>query len=123
MTTWAINVWAAVHALWLQFWLWVDQGCNMLVLGIAACFTAAATGEEQATAFADETLSAHAWRAGAANKPWARFFRPLVDRLFFWQATDPAVDAAAGFTVTSHTERAFWKKKLRLGLPPEYRDS
>lgn len=113
--------WLALTSLWWQFWLWADQGGNAIGLGLAGVFMAAATGEEQATAYADETLSAHAWRAGAARKPWAKAFRPLVDRMFFWQKPNPEVDEAAGFVVTSHTERAFWKKKLRLGLPPEYR--
>lgn len=112
----------ALASLWWQCWLLLDQACNAIVLGVAAVFTAAWTGEEQATCYADETLSAHAWRAGAARKPWARFFRPIVDRMFFWQRTEPRVDAKAGFAVTGHCERAFWKKRLRLGLPREYQE-
>lgn len=113
---------AALKSLAFQFFLWIDQGCNAIGLGLAGVFMAAATGEEQAVAWADETLSAHAWRGAAARKPWARIFRPLVDRLFSWQPRNPVVDQAAGFPVEGHCERAFWKKRLRLGLPPEYRE-
>lgn len=114
--------WMAVSSLWWQFWLLADQACNAIVLGVNAVVLAAYTGEEQGVCYADETLSAHTWRSASRRTRWARFLRPAIDALFFWQKNDPVVDAAAGFPVTSHTERAFWKKKLRLGLPPEYRD-
>lgn len=113
-------VWRALCSLLQQTLLWLDQGLNV-ALGIKGAFLAAWTGEEQATCYADETLSAHAWRAEQAGKPWSELTRPLVDRMFFWQGTEPAVDAAVGEPVRGHCRRAFWKKKLRLGLPSEYR--
>lgn len=114
--------WRALTSLWWQFLLWIDQGANFAGLGLKALVMAAITGQEQAICYADETLSAHAWRAEQARKPWARVMRPVIDAGFFWQAQDPAVNAAAGFPVKGHCQRAFWKKKLRLGLPEEYRD-
>lgn len=118
----ASAAWAALRSLLLQVLLLIDQAANAVCLGLGAIVMAAFTGQGQATAWGDETLSAHAWRAEQARKPWARLLRPLVDLLFTWQDQLPQVNAAAGREVTSHCERAFWKKRLRLGLPPEYRD-
>ncbi|HEY0824083.1 MAG TPA: hypothetical protein VGD76_09880 [Ramlibacter sp.] len=106
----------------MQALLLLDQGINAIALGLGAVLMAIVTGEAQATAWGDETLSAHAWRAERARKPWARLLRPLIDVLFFWQAPLPEVNAAAGRVVRGHCERAFMKKRLRLGLPQEYRD-
>jgi hypothetical protein len=33
----------------------------------------------------NETLSARAYLMDSEGKPWGKFFRPLIDRLFFWQ--------------------------------------
>lgn len=110
----------ALIALLQQVALWLDQGGNVL-LGVKAVLMALITGVEQGICYADETLSAHAWRAEQAGKPWARLLRPVIDAGFFWQQREPLVDVAAGRPVTGHCERAFWKKRLRLGLPPEYR--
>lgn len=56
--------------------------------------------------YADETLSARAWRC--REKPWGRVFRPVIDLLFFWQGPD-------------HCKRAYDTEKARRNLPPEYR--
>jgi hypothetical protein len=32
-----------------------------------------------------ETLSSRAWRMDAEGKPWGKFWRPVIDALFFWQ--------------------------------------
>jgi hypothetical protein len=69
--------------------------------------------------YADETLSARAWRCRA--KPWGRVFLPLIDLLFFWQATDPELLDAAGQPIRSHCHRAYLKEQERRNLPPEYR--
>jgi hypothetical protein len=113
---------AALGAFAIQAALLLDQAGNVL-LGVKAVLLAALTGEEQGTCYADETLSAHAWRADVARKPWGRMMRPVIDLAWSWQRPDQRVNAAAGFEVTGHCERAFWKKRLRLGLPPEYRDA
>lgn len=121
MKTWALNVWHAFAALWLQFWLWLDLGANM-ALGVKAVILAVLTGKEQAVCWADETLSAHAYRAARAGKPWARIMRPLIDRLYFWQKPDPRVTLGVGRVVRDHCESAFQKKRLLLNLAAEYRD-
>jgi hypothetical protein len=68
--------------------------------------------------YADETLSARAWRCRA--KPWGRVFLPLIDLLFLWQTPD--VNDDAGQPIRSHCHRAYLKEGLRRNLPPEYRD-
>lgn len=68
--------------------------------------------------YADETLSAHAWRKRASRR-WD-VFRRFVDALFFWQ--DVVIRARTGaFPVERHCERAYLTESKRLGLPPEYR--
>lgn len=114
--------WRATCALSVQALLWLDQGLNCIGLGMKAVLLAAVTGEQQATVWADETLSAHAWRAEHAGKPWGRLLRPVIDAAFFWQPSDPLVNAAVGRVVIGHCERAFHKKRLHLGLAREYRD-
>jgi hypothetical protein len=32
-----------------------------------------------------ETLSSRAWRMDSEGKPWGKFWRPVIDALFFWQ--------------------------------------
>lgn len=123
ITTRVVATWRAIGSLFFQTLLLLDQGCNVLVLGAQAVFMAVLTGGEQSTCFADETLSAHAWRARVAGKPWALVLCPVVDLMFAWQKPLPEVDAAAGKVVTKHCERAFWKKRLRMGLPAEYRSN
>lgn len=70
-------------------------------------------------AYAGETLSAHAWRSRA--RPFGKFFRPVIDGMFFWQRPDPAVLDVAGRPIEPHCWRAFEKARLRMYLPPEYR--
>ena len=83
---------------------------------------AALTGRRQNVAYADETLSAHAWRAYARGRIWGVLLKPVIDAMFFWQQEDGEVNVAAGRAITGHCERAFWKEKLRRNFPPEYRD-
>jgi hypothetical protein len=67
-------------------------------------------------------MSAHCWRAAKEGKPIAKFFLPIVDWLFSWQADDPTITDDSGAVITAHCHRAFEKERLRRGLPPEYRD-
>jgi hypothetical protein len=85
-----------------QLGIAVDQLANAILMG-----------------FADETLSARAWRS--RNGFFARIFRPVIDVLFFWQKPDPEVNMLVGRVVTSHCEQAYWKEKLRRDHAPEYR--
>jgi hypothetical protein len=75
------NLWQAVIAL--------DQFAN--------CFTK--------DGWADETLSAHAWRSRSESKAWART-RVVIDALFFWQP--------------NHCEEAYESEQRRRHLPASY---
>lgn len=72
--------------------------------------------------YADETLSARAWRMHVAKRFWGRVLMPLIDWLFAWQSPDPEIRDAAGDMIRGHCERAFRKEQLRRGLPPAYRE-
>lgn len=67
----------------------IDQLLNALLLG-----------------YADETLSARAWRMRAKNKKWALAVT-LINGLFFWQA--------------NHCRGAFYMELKRKHMPREYR--
>jgi hypothetical protein len=56
--------------------------------------------------WADETLSAHAWRLRERSASWARA-RQLIDGLFFWQP--------------NHCQAAYEAEWKRLQSSPEYR--
>lgn len=52
-----------------QFLIAIDQVFNTLL----------------GTGWADETLSAAAWRVEQKGSRWGRVWRPFIDWLFFWQ--------------------------------------
>lgn len=56
--------------------------------------------------YADETISARAWRRGRTSKKWAAF-RVLIDALFFWQER--------------HCKSAYESEIQRKQLPSDYR--
>lgn len=118
--TWALAVFRTVAAVLRQLLLWVDQGGNVILCGLAAIVEAACTGREQAPGYCDETLSAHAWRS--SSRPLGRFFVPIIDYLWSRQRPDAEVNERAGRVVTSHCERAFEKEVLRREMPPAYRE-
>jgi hypothetical protein len=111
----------AATSLGLQFLLWLDQGLNVL-LGLKAIVMALATGKEQAECYADETLSAHAYRSYRAKKLWGRLFMPPIDFVFaLWQKPDPEITyPGTNVPITGHCERAFHKEVRRRGLPRAY---
>lgn len=122
LTTRAKASWQALKAMGLQFLLALDQLGNTIGPGFAGVVWAMVTGERQNVAYSDETLSAHAWRAKVRGKLWGIVWCPLIDLMFSWQGQDTQINALAGKAVTSHCQRAYWKEKLRRGLPPEYRE-
>lgn len=95
------------YSFWPQFGIAVDQ-----LLNVFPCF-----------GYADETLSARAYRASRNNRYPGKLLMPLIDVLFFWQADDDEVNALTGKVVSRHCERAYWKEVLRRSLPPEYRNA
>ena len=56
--------------------------------------------------WADETLSARAWRLDGSKRRWS-IARRVIDALFFWQKT--------------HCQAAWYSEQKRLQLPPQYR--
>ena len=71
--------------------------------------------------YADETLSARAWRQSRNGYPmrWVAF-RVAVDVLFAWQ--DVYLRIRTGeWPVMRHCERAYESERARMGLHPEYR--
>lgn len=58
--------------------------------------------------YGDETLSSYSYRLDRDGKPWGRFWRPIIDALFFWQGPE-------------HCRKAYEKERQRIHLPPEMR--
>jgi hypothetical protein len=58
-------------------------------------------------AWADESLSARAWREGAHSKNWDRV-RKALDLIFFWDK--------------DHCQNSYASEMNRLQLAPEYRE-
>jgi hypothetical protein len=79
-----------------QLFIAVDQLLNVLVTPF------------QEGAWADETLSSRAYRMDEIRRPWGRFWRPVIDALFFWQGP-------------GHCRNAYEKERARIHVPPEMR--
>lgn len=54
----------------------------------------------------DETLSSRAYRAEQNNKIFGKFFRPVIDGIFFWQK--------------QHCYRGYLAEKQRKQLPSNF---
>jgi phosphohistidine phosphatase SixA len=55
---------------------------------------------------ADETLSSRAYRAEQTGKIFGKFFRPLIDAVFFWQK--------------QHCYKGYLAEKQRRQLPSNF---
>jgi hypothetical protein len=82
----------------LQLFLVVDQALNVLLTPF------------HAGAWADETMSARAWRADRDGRRWGRVTRPVIDWLFAWQRAEGG-----------HCRRAYERERERMHSPPETR--
>jgi hypothetical protein len=82
----------------LQLFLVADQAINVLVTPF------------HAGAWADETMSARAWRADRDGRLWGRLARPVIDWLFAWQHAEGG-----------HCRRAYERERERMHSPPETR--
>lgn len=80
---------------WGQLLIAIDQLLNVLVTPL------------QRSAWADETLSARAFRADRDGKVFGRIFRPAIDWIFFWQ--------------DAHCRTAYEREQQRMHIAPEYR--
>jgi hypothetical protein len=54
----------------------------------------------------DETASAAAWRLELEGRWTGKFWRPVIDKLFFWD--------------DNHCEESFWNEVTHAQLPPVY---
>ncbi len=80
----------------IQLFIATDQLLNVFLLG-----------------YADETLSARAWRAFDKGRIFGKLFKPAIDFLFIWQPQP---------NDKGHCYNAYLKEIDRRNLPPEYRD-
>lgn len=95
MKTW----WRHSAKPWIyQLLIAIDQLLNVLITPL------------QAGAWADETMSARAYRMHRDGKPWGRILRPVIDWLFAWQAAEGG-----------HCRRAYERERERFHQAPEYR--
>lgn len=115
------NVRAALINWGVQSGISFDQFGGVLLLGFCKVLMAIFTGRKQTPVWADETVSAHTFRAARDGKPIASRCIGPIDKLFFWQKPEPYITEAAGREIASHCERAWWKEKLRRNSPPEHR--
>lgn len=74
----------------MQALIWIDQGFNVLLGG-----------------WADETISARAYRCAFCKRRW-EITKHVIDALFFWQ--------------TRHCMQSYLAEKKRYQMPPHYRD-
>jgi hypothetical protein len=58
--------------------------------------------------YPDESLSSYAYRLDKQGKPWGRFWRPIIDGLFWWQSKP-------------HCAEAYIEERLRYQMPPVLR--
>ncbi len=80
-----------------QLFLTFDQLLNVCLLG-----------------YADETLSARAWRAYDKRRKFGLLFKPVIDALFIWQHQPNDL---------GHCYNAWLKEIDRRALPPAYRET
>lgn len=84
---------------WLyQLFLVLDQAANVLLTPF------------HVGAWADETMSARAWRAYRDGRAWGKWARPAIDWLFAWQRAEGG-----------HCRRAYERERARMHCPPELR--
>lgn len=93
------------YSFWRELFIVCDQVVNVLTGG-----------------YAEETLSARAFRAHRKARLLGRLLMPPIDWLFAWQGQDEEVNQAAGRVIDAHCERAYWKEVLRRDSDPDYRD-
>lgn len=60
--------------------------------------------------WADETLSSYAWRLERHGKPWGRFWRPVIDAIFWLLRGEVA-----------HCRNAHEAERTRAQVAPELR--
>jgi len=105
----ASEVWRRVVHTGHELFIAIDQLANVLIFA------------GNLGTYADETLSARAWRQSRNGHPqrWV-IFRVTVDVLFAWQ--DVYLRLRDGeWPAHRHCRRAYETERARMGLHPEYR--
>ena len=82
----------------LQLLIVLDQAFNVLLTPF------------NRTAWADETMSARAYRADRDGRIWGRVLRPIIDFIFSWQCVEGG-----------HCKWSYDGERTRKQLPPELR--
>jgi hypothetical protein len=102
----ALKTWAGhLGHILLQLVLVLNQATNII---LSLPFPGAWRG-----AWADETMSCRSYRADRDGKLFGRFWRPIIDALFFWQKVPPGIEG--------HCHWAYVKESAKYNLPPEMR--
>lgn len=86
-----------LRAYGVQVFIAIDQLANALIPPL-----------DGTVSYADETLSARAYRANRDGKILGKLFMPVIDLLFFWQGP-------------YHCKNAWIKELERKNYPEEYR--
>jgi len=92
-----MRFWTLLKAYGEQCFIAFDQLVNALIPPL-----------DGTVSYADETLSARAYRAHRDGKIMGRVLMPVIDLLFFWQGPD-------------HCKNAYIKEFARKNYPEEYR--
>lgn len=92
-----MRFWKLLKAYIEQVFIALDQLANALIPPIDGTLS-----------WADETLSARAYRAHRDGKILGKLFMPVIDLLFFWQGP-------------GHCRNAYIKEFERKNYPEEYR--
>lgn len=92
-----MRFWTLLKAYGEQCFIAFDQLVNALIPPL-----------DGTVSYADETLSARAYRAHRDGKIMGRVLMPVIDLLFFWQGPD-------------HCKNAYIKEFERKNYPEEYR--
>ena len=110
-----INILAAAACWLLNIVLWLIEPLLMLIslprwldrrYRIQVLLGKDQLGNPYAAGWADESISARAWRCQGMSYRW-HWMRIIIDGLFFWQP--------------NHCEQAWLDEKLRRQMPATYR--
>lgn len=106
----AAALWVTFKAVVYQVVIAANQLLNTVVCGAGAVVLAACTARPHEPGYADETMSAHAFRSHRDGKRWGLLLMPVIDLVF-----------RPFQRIKNHCEAAYRKEIARTQQPPEYR--
>ena len=92
----------------MRFWKLLKAYVEQVLIALDQFANALIPPLDGTVSYADETLSARAYRAHRDGKILGRVFMPVIDLLFFWQGP-------------GHCKNAYIKEFERKNYPDEYR--